>query len=362
MRRNIILILVLIFIAVPLVAQKILINHESTDYESIPESVIEDIKSNFNVLHAHLSHGFQIDDGLDTLGARNDLYRVKIGNYELPSEMGALNILYYYADSYAYWRDGGTSKLRSFLDKYPQINVSVFSWCRDLDTASAETVQAYLDTLNQLEEEYPGITFVYMTGNAQKEGAYGYNRYRNNQKIREYCAQNNKVLYDFADLDCWWYNPVTEEWENSTYSYNGEDIPVEHPEFHHEIVHHTTEESCEQKAKAFWYLLARLDGWQPETGLKNSTNFPNGHNLSLKIYPNPFNPETTILLNIPKNEWVRIRLSDITGRTVLEVYEGRLNRGEHKLHLNGDKLSSGLYFLTIQSVEKIITKKISLIK
>ncbi len=79
-----------------------------------------------------------------------------------------------------------------------------------------------------LETEYPDVIFIYMTCNAQGTGAEGYNRYLRNEQIREYCSENEKVLFDFADLDAWWYNSNTEEWDQATYDYSGHTVPVEH--------------------------------------------------------------------------------------------------------------------------------------
>jgi hypothetical protein len=59
-------------------------------------------------------------------------------------------------------------------------------------------------------------------------------------------------LFDFADLDCW-YN-------GQQHLVNG--IPMEHPNFHGDEAGHTTYESCENKARAFWWLMARLAGWE----------------------------------------------------------------------------------------------------
>ncbi len=65
---------------------------------------------------------------------------------------------------------------------------------------------------------------------------------------------NNKFLFDFADLDCW-YN-------GEQYTENG--IPMEHPHYHGDEAGHTTYTSCDNKGKAFWWLLARMAGWSGE--------------------------------------------------------------------------------------------------
>ena len=131
-----------------------------------------------------------------------------------------------------------------------------------MDYYDESQVQAYIDSMSVLEDEFSGVTFVYMTGNAQNTGSEGYNRYLRNQQIRLFCENNSKILYDFADLDAWWYNSSTSLWEQNTYSWSGDDIPVEHEQFNGDEAGHTTFASCRQKGRAVWWMLAMIDGWE----------------------------------------------------------------------------------------------------
>ncbi len=54
--------------------------------------------------------------------------------------------------------------------------------------------------MEQLETDYPDVQFVYMTGHLEGLGPGG-SLFLANQQIRDYCIANNKILYDFADIE-----------------------------------------------------------------------------------------------------------------------------------------------------------------
>jgi len=147
------------------------------------------------------------------------------------------------------------------LDSNPTINISMFMWCDEPHVWPLSEVERYFGGLEVLEAEYPRVTFIYATGHAQMTGAEGYNRWLFNERIREYCLANDKVLFDFGDMDAWWHNPASQEWEQNTYEYDGHTIPVEHPQYYGDEWGHTTFESCEVKGRAMWWLAAMLSGW-----------------------------------------------------------------------------------------------------
>ncbi|MFO7915755.1 MAG: hypothetical protein R6U43_08680 [Candidatus Krumholzibacteriales bacterium] len=249
----------------------VVIDHNSAHISSIPDSVLDLAQDSLKYHYAHTSHGGQLRDGLYVLENNDPRYAFAYLNNQLPQEEGSLCIFNgQQTDTYItpelYWyTEGGMDETRAVLSANSALNISMWAWCGELDYYTEGQVRAYLDSLSVLESEFPGVTFVYMTGNAQGTGAGGHNRYLRNQQIRQFCLDNNKVLYDFADLDCWYYNSVSGEWEFSTYSYEGTDVPVEHPQFSGDETSHTTWESCEQKGKAVWYMSAALAGWSDPT-------------------------------------------------------------------------------------------------
>jgi hypothetical protein len=70
--------------------------------------------------------------------------------------------------------------------------------------------------------------------------------------------------------------------------------------------------------------------------------------FSLLVYPNPFNPETNILLDMPYNGIAEIKIFDITGREVETVVNDHLAGGSYNFKFKGRQLSSGVYFYTVK--------------
>lgn len=250
----------------------LIIDHTCTELSKIPDQWLDSIKIKFRVYLAHTSHGEQITIGLQRLGNRNKKYLVNINNNGLTIKPNTLNLLdNKEADPEDYWNsnewENGMKKTRQILHSHPEINVSMYIGCIELYSMGVDYVQAYLDSIGKLESEFPNVTFIYSTAHAQYlwDPQYqidGYNRHLRNEQIRQYCQNQNKVLFDFGDLDSWWLDPETKKWLSKPSILKGYKVPMQHPHFDGDEAGHTTFESCEQKARAFWWMLARLAGWQ----------------------------------------------------------------------------------------------------
>ena len=287
----ILLVMGIFFLAGGAKAQGIIVDHTCTDFSQIPETWINQVKRTLKVHYAHTSHGEQIYTGLDRLSNTNPKYAFYPNNCIIPATGESLammegQIISGYCETYItpeyYWEGSSALNITRRMLNTHDVNVSMWAWCTQLDYYSSSQVQSYLDAMAQLEREYPGVTFVYFTGNAQSEEQ---NRMDRNNQIRDYCQQNNKFLFDFADLDCWY--------GGEQYTVNG--IPMEHPQYHGDEAGHTTYGSCDNKAKAFWWLLARIAGWDgggsvvpfdldiKVNGSDGSVSVPQGTPISVRI-------------------------------------------------------------------------------
>ncbi|MBI9031289.1 T9SS type A sorting domain-containing protein [bacterium] len=89
--------------------------------------------------------------------------------------------------------------------------------------------------------------------------------------------------------------------------------------------------------------------------------------VTSKIYPNPFNPETTISFNIPQPGKVNLSIYNIKGQLVKTLLDEETSAGTHSLVWNGKNergksVASGIYFSKIKTEADIQTKKMLLIK
>ncbi|HNX01029.1 MAG TPA: endonuclease, partial [Candidatus Cloacimonadota bacterium] len=85
------------------------------------------------------------------------------------------------------------------------------------------------------------------------------------------------------------------------------------------------------------------------------------------VYPNPFNPETTIKYNVTKPGDVSIVIYNVKGQKVRTLVADHLNSGSYTVKWDGNNdkgqsCSSSVYYLKMQEGNKISLKKIVLMK
>ena len=74
------------------------------------------------------------------------------------------------------------------------------------------------------------------------------------------------------------------------------------------------------------------------------------HSFKLaKAFPNPFNPVTTISFEVPHKSNVKLEVYDITGSKIRTLADNVFRAGYHSLSWDASNVSSGIYFVKMQS-------------
>ncbi len=267
------------------VQASVIINHTSTDITLIPQAAIEQAKNNLHIAYGHTSHGSQLTTGMTGLvafangGGRGLTMPADIFAWNKGGVGGALD-LHDYAmggdvGSYPQW----VNNTRTYLDDpgNKDVNVIIWSWCGQVGDKyyDGNLASDYLNPMVQLETEYPHVRFVYMTGHvdiwddADNKAA--------NQMIRDFCIANDKILYDFEDIEH--YDPDGTYFEYVHDNCNYYDAPAgmvqgnwatEWQSSHTEGIDwyscgssHSQPVNANRKAYAAWWLWAVLGGWDP---------------------------------------------------------------------------------------------------
>lgn len=78
----------------------------------------------------------------------------------------------------------------------------------------------------------------------------------------------------------------------------------------------------------------------------------------LTAFPNPSKGITCIPVQSDKQQLANIRLTDLTGRTVLAIFNCELKKGENKLFLDTWNLPAGAYLITLIAAETSLSQKL----
>ncbi|MBN1480080.1 T9SS C-terminal target domain-containing protein [candidate division KSB1 bacterium] len=106
----------------------------------------------------------------------------------------------------------------------------------------------------------------------------------------------------------------------------------------------------------------RYESGRPITAIhEQSLHRPIDYNLS--IYPNPFNPQTTISFALADDEQVRIDIFSISGQWVATIVDQILPAGSHTVHYHptGD-CASGIYVVRLRSESSEMSHRMTILK
>ena len=93
-----------------------------------------------------------------------------------------------------------------------------------------------------------------------------------------------------------------------------------------------------------------------------SQNPPLANLVGFNASPNPFNASTAISFQLLAVSHVNLTIYDVTGREVVKLMEGMKSAGAHQVVFDGKDLTSGVYFVRLETGEFRQTRKMLLVK
>ena len=232
-------------------------------FNSIPQAAIDAAKAK-KVLFYHQSTGGYIDnDGLGCLaGLRDDP-----DNFPAECSTYAQNPSYYSRDNWDWiiWPDlvaDAPAKMDQFVSLVPgkqgQYDIIGMKYC--YTDGWNQDFEQYRTKMEGLEKAYPNKVFIWSTSalwGSPGSACDPNNPFNSclaisdfNQQVRAYTKANNKPLYDIASIESNGGACQVAGYEGLCSQY-----------YANSGGHPTTEESI-RLAKGFWWLMAKLSGWQ----------------------------------------------------------------------------------------------------
>jgi hypothetical protein len=125
----------------------------------------------------------------------------------------------------------------------------------------------------------------------------------------------------------------------------------------------------------YWLIVADMDGSESLYGPVNVVydyddnyipEIPQNTELS-KLYPNPFNPSTTISFALAEDQMVEVNIYNNRGQRVRSFALGQKSAGNHTLIWdgrddNGKAVTTGIYFIRMSAGGESFHKKAVLMK
>jgi len=105
-----------------------------------------------------------------------------------------------------------------------------------------------------------------------------------------------------------------------------------------------------------WLIKTDTEGNTTEVSIKETPGSGHSSIGSLTLYPNPFNPSTTIEFELPEQSDVSLVVYDIVGREVTRLVDQTMQPGSYMTRWNGkdntgNQLPAGMYFARLQAGE-----------
>lgn len=119
-----------------------------------------------------------------------------------------------------------------------------------------------------------------------------------------------------------------------------------------------------QQAGTYTYKLVQIDfdGAKSEFGpVELLVEKPQKTGIT-QVYPNPFNPATTVSYSLANDGFIQMTLYDLLGRQVVQLVREHQKAGTYSVPLNASSFASGVYFIWMETGGITDVQRITLIK
>ncbi|MBN2435531.1 MAG: hypothetical protein JXK07_09740 [Spirochaetes bacterium] len=268
--------------------------------DTIPDSILTSIRDDFEVAYFHTSHGTHVSYGVFGLPDFKDGYDEKfaVSTSDEPDKL-------YFRDNPGGFSvsdlsnadndwEGWVEEARTWLEdpSNASVNVFIWSWCN----IANHDATAYCNSMQTLIDEYGAggskvgtglarknpVNFVFMTGHANVGSNTGDGQPKNQAAIiTEFCETNGYHCIDYYSIDTTamdgtYYEDTGDNGNSAEYGGNFyEDWQASHTEgvdwYRNRTSpggseaygqHNTQHITANRKAFAFWWVMARLAGWE----------------------------------------------------------------------------------------------------
>jgi hypothetical protein len=143
-----------------------------------------------------------------------------------------------------------------------------------------------------------------------------------------------------------------------------------------ELIGNTTDTQYDLTQSSFYstYCVTAIDKAGNEGEAAEYDRSPTGvgqrpaaPRITIRAYPNPFNPRTSITYSVPSTAHVRISIYNVQGQLIKVLVDKIVAEGTHQASWSGldsgdREVTSGVYFVRMESGDVVQTQKLMLLK
>jgi hypothetical protein len=382
MKRDLVFLCVACCVFAASLSGQIVANHTIVDrYDDIPQQYIDSVKKMLLVVPGE-SHSAAYRDGLSILDGVNPIYAVDVRGSEPPMPYTDINLRvsratwgdfshetgwqYSYGEEDWFTSETAINRTKAGISYCNTQNLTIgamgFGWCWDPAVAIfTDYINATRSYIDYCADSIDTKVF-FTTGTVDSyTGETGYNKHLGYESMRDSVNDHPTwILFDYADILCW-----DDDGNDSTTTWDGHIYPViATNNLQGGGTGHIGMNGALRLAKAMWWMLARIKGWDGvTTGIQSNSNEILPAQITLdQNYPNPFNPSTTITYQLPSANHVTLKVFNILGKEVVTLVDEVQQPGNKTVRFDASTLANGVYFYRLHAGSFTQTKRLLLLK